>query len=239
MSNYLSELKISSHDPLTKIKNRFFCMNCKKSCKFFCQNCEIFDTSLNGFHPLVSLPLSITIIKHSKELNTKSTAIHAKLLSPDNVNILSFSNTDDYLRGFNTIFEKDLCQSIVLYPAENALELSTVDFSSIKNIFFIDGTWSQAKAIHNSVFKNRCVSVTLSYLPTGGTLFWRHQTLGEHAMSTIEAIYFFFKEVFPETKSLDDLLWLYSFFYSMIQNYYNSKTELNFTKKHRHDYIKR
>lgn len=45
------------------------------------------------------LPIKIDIIKHQRELDGKSTAIHAAILAPDDVTIYSYPNIPDYSNG--------------------------------------------------------------------------------------------------------------------------------------------
>lgn len=45
---------------------------------------------------LLQLPIKIDIIKHKRELDGKSTAIHAAILAPDDVSIYTFPNIPDY-----------------------------------------------------------------------------------------------------------------------------------------------
>jgi hypothetical protein len=45
---------------------------------------------------LLQLPITIDIIKHSREIDGKSTAIHAAVLAPDDVNIYTYPCIPDY-----------------------------------------------------------------------------------------------------------------------------------------------
>lgn len=45
---------------------------------------------------ILQLPLKIDIIKHPKESDGKSTAIHAAILAPDDVSIYNYPNIPDY-----------------------------------------------------------------------------------------------------------------------------------------------
>jgi hypothetical protein len=45
---------------------------------------------------LLQLPIKIDIIKHSREIAGKSTAVHAAILAPDYVNIYTYPCIPDY-----------------------------------------------------------------------------------------------------------------------------------------------
>lgn len=44
----------------------------------------------------LQLPLKIDIIKHRKEIDGKSTAAHAAILSPDDVSVYTYPDIPDY-----------------------------------------------------------------------------------------------------------------------------------------------
>uniref|UniRef100_A0A8C6T0X3 tRNA-uridine aminocarboxypropyltransferase 1 n=1 Tax=Neogobius melanostomus TaxID=47308 RepID=A0A8C6T0X3_9GOBI len=96
----LQGLKLASHGGLEKAqeRGRLKCAKCGGSRMFFCYTC----CSLVGVSPeevpLVKLPLKIDIIKHPNESDGKSTAIHAKILAPDNVNIYTYPCIPEYDR---------------------------------------------------------------------------------------------------------------------------------------------
>lgn len=136
---------------------------------------------------------------------------------------------------------------VILFPDESAVELrdlSNEEFSKIRNVIVIDGTWSQAAAINRT--DPYCKLRRIKINPNLRTVFWRYQDLGEHCLSTIEAIYYFMKE-YQEAKNkdlvydgrLDDLLYFFSFFYHLIQDSYIKNPDKKYTSRHRFDYIKR
>eukprot|EP00833_Pecoramyces_ruminatium_P017829 jgi/Orpsp1_1/1191861/evm.model.d7180000089002.1 len=88
-------LEISDYEPLFNSK-RELCKVCNKTFKNFCYNClEVFD-SVKKYIPQVKLPLPLDILKHNLELNSKSTALHAKLISPDDVTIYTSEKMPNY-----------------------------------------------------------------------------------------------------------------------------------------------
>jgi hypothetical protein len=45
---------------------------------------------------LLQLPIKVDIIKHSREIDGKSTAVHAAVLAPDDVSIYTYPCIPDY-----------------------------------------------------------------------------------------------------------------------------------------------
>ncbi|XP_033972636.1 DTW domain-containing protein 1 isoform X1 [Trematomus bernacchii] len=94
----LQGLKLASHAVLEKAKERgrLICSKCGGSRMFFCYTC----CSLLGVShqeiPVIKLPVKIDIIKHPNESDGKSTAIHAKILAPSDVNIYTYPCIPDY-----------------------------------------------------------------------------------------------------------------------------------------------
>jgi len=168
--------------------------------------------------PHLSLPVSVDVIHHPTELVSKSTAIHAKLISPDDVSMFEFPNFPEY----------DFDSTLLLFPSKNALSVQEVDFTNIKKVVFIDSQWQKTKRMlnHEGLSKLRSLKIDLQK-----TMFWRYQRVGEHCLATIEAIYYFFKEYhFKQTGSYegqyDDILYYYSLFYNLIQDHYKSQNKV-------------
>lgn len=223
---------ITSHNPLRHISTKETCLQCNRSIRYFCSYCVLPSTQLNGKIPQVQLPIKIKIIKHRQEANSKSTSIQAKLLAPDDIEIMdyNFDRTTELVNDF------DNANTIILFPSEKAVDLHYYDQTCIKTVFFIDGTWNQAKSIANRFSK--ATFVKISKLPCEGTVFWRYQSLGRHALSTIEAIYYFLRETGQSKNAqFDNLLWFYSYFYNLIQAHYQNGVK-SFTSKHTPGYIK-
>ena len=224
---------MASHDPLRQILTKEVCCSCNRSVRYFCSKCVTLSTQLEGKVPFVTLPIKIKIIKHRQELNSKSTSIQAKLLAPDDVEIIEY--THDKIAELVECF--DDASTVIFFPSENATDLHVYDSGTIKAAFFIDGTWNQAKSMVGKFAK--ATFVRISRLPCEGTVFWRYQSLGRHALSTIEAIYYFLREIDASRDvPLDNLLWFYSYFYGLIQTYYQDNNLKSFTSKHISGYIK-
>lgn len=240
------EMKISSLLSLESINHRTKCPECHSSFKYYCYTCYFVNPVLLNQIPCVKLPISVAIVKHSKEANSKSTSIHAKLLAPSDVEIYECSknfDNQDYNLSDEMFHDSDftLNSCFVMFPDENAVEVSTIDPLKIKKLIVIDGTWNQAFSIYKSFFKNRypSIRVTLGH-GNMGTLFWRYQSLGTHALSTIEAIYWFFRSFDKEQNiNYDNLLWFFSYFYHLIQKRYFANDLIKFNSKQRADYVKK
>lgn len=91
-------LKIDDYSFLNSVKNRSPCNKCNKSRKYFCYTCCLLVDSLSSLNlvPKVKLPIKIDIIKHKREIDGKSTAIHSKLLAPEDVRIFEYPDIPDY-----------------------------------------------------------------------------------------------------------------------------------------------
>lgn len=89
-------MKIDDNQFLNDINGRMACPKCSKSRKFFCYNCCVPVQGMEDRFPRVQLPVQIDIIKHKQEIDGKSTAIHAAILAPDNVNIYTYPDIPEY-----------------------------------------------------------------------------------------------------------------------------------------------
>ena len=155
----------------------------------------LFLLLLYYYYPYPSLTTSYRI-KHEQELDSKSTAIHAKLLSPTQTTIHDFHKASPASSPLATqILTSPPGSFVILFPDEEAVrleELEPEELRAIEAVIVIDGTWSQAAAI------NRCEPFTRLRkirIDEGlRTVFWRYQDLGENCLSTIEAIYYFMCE---------------------------------------------
>ena len=115
--NTFSLYKISSHEPLDGLK-RSKCKKCGKSRMFFCYICHSYvDTIDTSKLPTVKLPWKVDIIKHAKEVDGKSTAIHAALLAPDDVKIYTYPTIPDYSK---------ISKVLLVFPGKNACTLEEI-----------------------------------------------------------------------------------------------------------------
>ncbi|XP_034417733.1 DTW domain-containing protein 1 [Cyclopterus lumpus] len=111
----LQGLKLASHAVLEKAqeRGRLKCSKCGGSRMFFCYTCcSLLGVNLQEI-PLIKLPVKIDIIKHPNETDGKSTAIHAKILAPNDVTIYTYPCIPDY--------EKD--QVVLVFPGPGAVSV--------------------------------------------------------------------------------------------------------------------
>ncbi|NXY87699.1 DTWD1 protein, partial [Alcedo cyanopectus] len=119
--NPLHQLQLASQEVLERAQKggRSKCPQCSSSRMFYCYTCFVpVETVPTKEIPTVKLPLKIDIIKHPNETDGKSTAVHAKLLAPDDVTIYKYPCIPEYQQkrheialifpGFNSVSVKDI-----------------------------------------------------------------------------------------------------------------------------------
>ncbi|XP_039765746.1 tRNA-uridine aminocarboxypropyltransferase 1 [Pararge aegeria] len=104
-------LKISKSDILKDLTNRSPCPRCGKSRKYFCYTCYVPVAQLEGRIPRCTLPIKVDIIKHKHEIDGKSTAAHAAVLAPGDVNVYTYPDVPEYVNDGRTV---------LLYPGTQA-----------------------------------------------------------------------------------------------------------------------
>ncbi|XP_062506717.1 tRNA-uridine aminocarboxypropyltransferase 1-like [Corticium candelabrum] len=227
-------LKLASFAPLISAE-RAVCPKCKSSRKYFCYTCFIPVGISESSLPTVELPLQVDIIKHSLERVGKSTSSHARILSPHSVNIHIYPDIPSY---------SDTNKVLLLFPGPETPSLDSLlpgkttehkqcstGVSSAKRqrlqrplcerLIVVDSTWSQAKRI---TADDRLHDIPRVQLKQAETFFWRKQSKPSHYLATIEAIYYFFKQLheLQEERSYDgqydNLLYFFAFQYLLIKN---------------------
>ncbi|XP_029431570.1 DTW domain-containing protein 1 [Rhinatrema bivittatum] len=94
-----NNLKLASQEVLERAQQigRSRCPKCSSSRMFYCYSCYVLvETVPVKKIPAVKLPLKIDIIKHPNETDGKSTAVHAKLLAPEDVTIYTYPCIPEY-----------------------------------------------------------------------------------------------------------------------------------------------
>lgn len=226
-----SQFKIDSSDFLDDVPDRSECPVCNKSRKYYCYNCYVPVGGIAKKIPFVKLPFKVDIIKHSKEVDGKSTSAHAAVLAPDDVKIYTYPNFPQY----------DPSKVILIFPGKSALPLQewwtrTVQTSCgqesrcpFERVVFIDSTWKQAKQLYNDLTIKSLPCVVLT---SHKSLFWRHQR-GKpvNHLATVEAIYYFAIELYhlmnPDQLycgEYDNLMFFFKFMYYKIRTLYDPKT---------------
>lgn len=218
----LQNLCLASQEVLQKAQQsgRSKCLKCGGSRMFYCYTCYVPVENVPVEQmPLVKLPLKIDIIKHPNETDGKSTAVHAKLLAPEFVNIYTYPCFPGYeeenhevalvFPGPKSVSVKDVAfhlqkrvqsnfrgknddpdkPSVKRKKTEQDVSDSKCKDTTLKKIIFIDSTWNQT----NKIFTDERLQGLLQVeLKTRKTCFWRHQKGKPNTfLSTIEAIYYF------------------------------------------------
>nr|XP_018913092.1 PREDICTED: DTW domain-containing protein 1 [Bemisia tabaci] len=174
---------------LEDIEERSPCSKCHKSRKYFCYTCCLPLENVKLLLPKISLPLKIDIIKHCREIDGKSTAIHAAIIAPEDVTIYTYPDIPDYSTepGVILIYPNKSAVSLedCVDPSKNCSERLRIH--EIKKAVFIDSTWNQSKGIYKD---SRIQSLTCFVLRSRISQFWRHQRGSPRwYLATIEAIH--------------------------------------------------
>ncbi|KAK0090178.1 hypothetical protein PV325_002603 [Microctonus aethiopoides] len=219
-------LKINDASILNTIEGREICGQCFKSRKFFCYTCckPVIDCK---YFPRVKLPIKIDVIKHAREIDGKSTAIHAAILAPEDVTVYIYPD-------FPKFSSND--KVVLIFPSKNSVTIGEFlslelqknrnsnehDMTFIKNnefsitrAVFIDSTWNQTKSIYKD---QRLKNLPCIVLKSRISQFWRHQKKSPRwYLATIEAIHQF-------------LLELHDCIYGTVKNYALNETNIISTK---------
>ncbi|XP_060708999.1 tRNA-uridine aminocarboxypropyltransferase 1 [Hemiscyllium ocellatum] len=110
------DLKLASQTILETLQQngRSKCPKCLSSRMFYCYSCFLLVDGVNSDEiPQVKLPLKIDIIKHPNETDGKSTAVHAKLLARDDVNIYTYPCMPDN--------EEEKHEVVVVFPGPKSV----------------------------------------------------------------------------------------------------------------------
>ncbi|XP_064013746.1 tRNA-uridine aminocarboxypropyltransferase 1 isoform X2 [Pogoniulus pusillus] len=119
--NPLQQLQLASQEVLEKAKKsgRSKCPRCSSSRMFYCYTCFVpVETVPTKEIPTVKLPLKIDIIKHPNETDGKSTAVHAKLLAPDDVTIYKYPCIPEYKERRHEI--------ALVFPGPNSVSVNDI-----------------------------------------------------------------------------------------------------------------
>lgn len=194
-----------AYDLLPALKERFTnkalertCQQCLKPSKnnrVYCYEClvPVTEEASSALPPKLQLPLKLDVVRHPKELKTKSTALHAQVLcEAGQVRTQELPQAMDLLAK-----EIDPSKTLLLFPSADAKELGEIEnLAQYERVVVIDSTWSQANIMLKSEFVSGvckdCPRVKLG--SNHETSFWRHQDKGDDHLATIEAIYYFYKE---------------------------------------------
>jgi hypothetical protein len=74
--------------------------------------------------------------KQKQEKRSKSTAVHAKVLAPEDVHFIDYDPAD-----LSNIPEYDLAATILIFPSDDAVSVVDIDFTAVTKVVAIDSTW--------------------------------------------------------------------------------------------------
>ncbi|KAJ3055614.1 DTW domain-containing protein 1 [Rhizophlyctis rosea] len=227
----VSALSVASTDPWKAFKITpplenmgkplVICENCKKAFKLYCPRCS---SALDHNPPQIKLPIPVDIYRHPGEIEGKTTSVHAKVIAPEDVNILvrNLSKCTEDLASLDEYEDPE--RILLLFPSSRAVTLSEIPQTSFDRLIVVDGTWSQGRAMVKALSSKPFTHVKIQ---EHDTLFWRYQDGGNDHLSTIEAIYWFFKDYHSAYEPsiaydgrYDDLLFYFRHQYDLIQNVY-------------------
>ncbi|XP_069767916.1 tRNA-uridine aminocarboxypropyltransferase 1 [Narcine bancroftii] len=150
VSDFLKNLKLSSQTVLETLQQngRSKCPKCQSSRMFYCYSCFLLVDGVNPDKiPRVKLPLKIDIIKHPNETDGKSTAVHAKLLAEDDVNIYTYPCMPEYKDKNHEV--------VVVFPGPKSIPLDDLP----KYLSNVDEKKSAPTKFSKNVFShNECIS---------------------------------------------------------------------------------
>jgi DTW domain-containing protein YfiP len=116
--------------------------------------------------------------------------VHAAVLCPAQVAIHNFpADLDRCVAEWG-----DADTTVLLFPSADATPvraLSAAQLARVRRAVFIDSTWQQARSIWNDP---RVAAWPKVAIESQRTRFWRYHELGDHCLSTIEAIYHLCRE---------------------------------------------
>jgi len=234
--NPFKGLKIAETSAVNLQPEREACPKCFKSRKYFCYSCYVPIESLAAVFPKVGLPIKIDIVKHHREVEGKSTAVHAVVLAPEDVTMFTFPHIPDYSQEKALlVFPNDTSKSLQQIVEDTCMksEIEGHDFPFTK-IVFIDSTWNQC---YGMLQDERLAGLPTVKISSRNTIFWRYQKgKPKDFLATIEAIYYFlvdFHNIALRKSYLgeyDNILFLFKFMYEKIHELYDHNSLRAYTR---------
>ncbi|KAJ3193941.1 DTW domain-containing protein 1 [Irineochytrium annulatum] len=227
----LSSLRIADTEPLMAA-GRSLCEVCETTHRAYCPRCA---APLGGHvPPKVRLPVPMDIYRHPRELEGKTTSVHAKLIAPDDTSLY----VSDIHHDIDEIRNRypDPSRVLMLFPTEDSIPLQDVPAGGFDRLVVIDGTWKHARSMCMGL---QPLGFTAVRIPDQRTLFWRYQAYGDFCLATIEAIYWFYVELDKSFNggagvadgAFDNLLFYFKLQYETVQGVYRENRGKTFTRK--------
>ncbi|XP_064617431.1 tRNA-uridine aminocarboxypropyltransferase 1-like [Liolophura sinensis] len=148
--NEFHSLRTQPREFLDQIKGRSLCPKCGKSRKFYCYTCYILMEDVKTKLKQVKLPVKVDIIKHPNEVDGKSTAPHARVISPDDVTIYTYPCIPDY----------DKEKVILVFPSEESVTLNQLKVPKIQVEKSVNSSISTSETDRNSVVAHQVLNET-------------------------------------------------------------------------------
>ncbi|KAJ1359671.1 hypothetical protein KIN20_018454 [Parelaphostrongylus tenuis] len=208
----ISACNLSSYSPLEGLTKQR-CVGCGRNRMYFCYDCRIVLPGVSS--PIVKLPCNVDVIKHPMEKNSKSSAIHCKILAPAQTRIFDVPDVFDYRKEDK---QSHKGSNVVVFPSSSAISIKEFVKTKgpIKRFIVLDCTWFQVNTMQKIPQIQGLPFVSLTKYHTA---FWRPQrNVSRGGLATIEAIYYALREYQeyglqrPYKGEFDDLL--YWFFHT-------------------------
>ncbi|KAF4028722.1 DTW domain-containing protein [Phytophthora infestans] len=210
------------------------CTSCQRSYKFYCPKCNIpLGAPDNVTVPALKLPLQVHVWFQDKI--KKSTAPHAKVLAPQDVQIVPYP-----AKGGETLPTYTRENAVVVYPsfeAETLEQINAEELRDIRTLIFIDCPWQKAPVIMTDPAITDLRHVKLAQPPKESN-FWRYHKAGAGCVSTIEAIQLMLEEYTAAAKraeislpegsedtQLSDLLFFFKLQFSRIAEHFETEAD--------------
>ncbi|KAI9138276.1 DTW domain-containing protein [Paraphysoderma sedebokerense] len=167
------------------------CPLCTKPQKYYCSICMI---PLTPIPNIPRLPFGVEIWKHKYEGSSKSTGVHAKILSRD-VQLKEWCKENQETIGMEDEDDVSPEETLLLYPGLTAQPLTEIEKNSFRKVIVLEGTWAQAKQIsrHSKYLRNPKIR-HVTFLNPPNTKYWRYQNKTSKHLATIEAVWWLLKE---------------------------------------------
>lgn len=196
-------------------KHRSQCSRCGVSRNLFCYSPGCLALVIpRDLVPGLVLPMDLSIVQHKDESLSKSTGMFVKYLVPDQCDV-HLDNGVDQVPPFGS-------DTLLLFPSVDAVTLEEIgkeELQSYKRVVLVEGTWVKQNAALKRANVGHARHVKLKLYETKN---WRRQSYTrdhvKHCLSSIEAVYYFYKEYIEVTEGrydgrMDGLLffWLFTF----------------------------
>lgn len=177
--------------------DRVNCQTCGRRQSVYCCYCMIMMQGCISV-PQLLLPVNVLVLQHASEQVSKSSIVGAKIVSPQNIDVVPFGEFTDVKHPQTTV---------VLFPGPQSVPISEYS-GRIDTLILLDSPWAKAQGM----VKNNAVLASLpqvSFENHYTTHFWRYNSRTDQHLSTVEALYYALKCMRPD-ENFDDLLWFFA-----------------------------